>query len=389
MRTSAPVADAVSGLWAPWRETRMGTRYRLAVPPSPSSGTCSRALAAPLIALLAACGATAPAPHMAPPSPAIRTARAEAPTTAVDPQPFLADTPPTELRSAVTPRAAWLDLGASPVSPDGEPRDPVEVILVEPGPTMVRVAVRTPALRYVIWVARADLHGVLAHEVTVAPPTSAGQDGPRATLRRGARIEVVERKGDRARIRYTGGVEIETWTEASAIAEQGELREGGGQVFSGRRLFHIVPGLAIRAEPRWGDNILAVLARTFIVEELRSLDDAWSEVQYIDGAVSVRGFTSRRDPPQRLRGRGPDGSGGGAATAPALAATEQLPPGVCLHASAGGEAIGLTVAAVPAAVDSDDKEGWRAVTVETPWSAMRFFARRDRGAWQPCEPTRR
>lgn len=330
--------------------------------------------------LLGCGGAAAPGqPGAAPPS-ARRSGSAAG--GAVDPLPYLADSPPSPKRGAVLPRAAWLDLGdPAPVSPESEPRDPVEVVIVEPGATLVRVAVRTPVLRYVVWVKREDLMAVLLQEVKVGPPVTSASQRVGATLRAGAHVDVLERKEQRVRIRYSGGVELETWVAAAALAEQGEPLEAGSPIFSGLRLFHASPGLAIRAEPRWASTLLAVLARTYIVEEVRVVDEAWSEVQYADGAVSVRGFASRRDPPQRLHGR--------ATTAPSASALpasgDKLPAGACLYASPQGEAIGLTLAPVPAVIAVTEREGWRSVTIDTPWSPMRFSARREHGTWQPCD----
>lgn len=297
--------------------------------------------------------------------------------------PFLAATPPTERRGAALPRAAWLDLGAAQISPENEPRDPVEVLLVESGPSMVRVAVRGAQARYALWVRRVDLLGVLTSTAAIPLPPGPTPPGaaerPYATLHPGAAVEVLERKGERARVRYSGMVELEAWIPAGALGEQGEVQTELRPLFTGRRLYQATPGLAIRAEPRWGSPLLAVLARGYFVEEVRALGEAWSEVEYRDGAVSVHGFASRRDPPERLRARGEP------PVAPSFVATATLPAEVCLFAAPNGEAIGVTVAAGGAIIDDSERDDWHAVTLDSPWSPLRFFARRARGAWQPCE----
>lgn len=303
------------------------------------------------------------------------TAAPVAASPAIDPAPFLADEPPTKLRSAVVPRAAWLDVGGPQLSPEGEPREPVEVLLVESGATQARVAVRMPHVRYVLWVQRDDLLAVLAHDLTLGSPLP---DRPGLTLRRGARVEILSRTAERARIRYSGGVELETEVARTALLEQGELIDGGSPIFAGRRVFHAMPGLPIRSEPRFTGQPLAVLARSYLVEEVRPIDEAWSEVQYHDGAISVRGFLSRRDPPHRLVRR----AGDGAATA--FTSNETLPAAVCLFATPGGEAIGVTVGPAPALVEPTEREQWYAVTLDTPWAPIRFHARRAQGAWQAC-----
>lgn len=327
-----------------------------------------------LVALLAACGAPPVArPQLPGPAPSPRAPVTASP--AVDPAPFLADEPPTPLRSAVVPRAAWLDVGGPQLSPESEPRDPLEVLLVELGATRARVAVRLPHVRYVLWVQRDDLQAVLAHDITVG---SLLPDRPGLVLRRGARVEVLARTPERARIRYSGGVELETEVPRTALLEQGELVDGGSPIFAGRRVLHAMPGLPIRSEPRFTGQPLAVLARSYLVEEVRAIDDAWSEVQYRDGAISVHGFLSRRDPPHRLHRRPTDGA------ATPLATNEALPAAVCLFAAPEGEAIGVTVAPTPALVEETEREQWRAVTIETPWAPIRFHARRAQGAWLPC-----
>lgn len=327
-----------------------------------------------LVALLAGCG-TAPT---APPREPGAVVPTDAPLTAspaIDPAPFLADVPPTELRAAVVPRAAWLDVGGPQLSPEGEPRDPVEVVLVESGATQARVAVRLPHVRYVLWVRRDDLLAVLAHDLTLGSPLP---ERPGLTLRRGSRVEILSRTAERARVRYSGGVELETEVSRSALLEQGEMIDGGSPIFAGRRLFHAMPGLPIRSEPRFSGQPLAVLARTYILEEVRPIDEAWSEVQYNDGAVSVRGFLSRREPPHRLARRASD------AAPAAFASNDTLPAAVCLFAAPGGEAIGVTVGPAPALVEPTEREQWHAVTLDTPWAPIRFHARRTQGTWQAC-----
>lgn len=315
---------------------------------------------------------------MAPPKVAGATAVTSPPqaTLPTDPMPFLLEDPPRDRRASVLPRAAFVELGGPQASPDSEPRASVDVLLVETSRTLARVAVRGPLVRYVVWVRRDDLQGVLARDVTIG---AAMPGKPSVTLRRGARVDILERTAEQVRIRYSGSVEVEASIAADAVAELGDLIDGGGPVLSGGKLFHASPGVAIRVEPRWTAPALAVLARTYFVEEVQRIDDAWSEVQYLDGAVSVRGFASRRDPPVRVHGR----TGLDASTP--LPTPDRLPANVCLYAAPQGEVVGLTVSQTPVALGEDEREQWRSVTLDTPWSAMRFFARRDKGQWQPCE----
>lgn len=299
---------------------------------------------------------------------------------AIDPLPFLRDPPPVAVRSWVKPRAARLDLGDKPSSPEYEPSSPIEVMLVEPGPTLSRVAVTTPAARFVVWVERGDLLAVLSRDVSTRPAMAPATADIGATLRAGASVDVLERTDERSRVRYSGAVELEMWVPNDALADQGEpIDAQQGMPFQGPKLFHGVPGVAIRAEPRWGTPQLAALARIYFITEVRTLDDGWSEVEYSDRAVTVRGFASRRDPPVRLASRA-------TASQPSsqLDTNEKLTAGTCLHARARGELVGVTSDVVPVAAVAADREGWWDVTMETPWGPMTFAAQRTAATWQPC-----
>lgn len=299
---------------------------------------------------------------------------------AVDPLPFLRDPPPVAVRSWVKPRAARLELGDKPASPDQEPTAPIEVMLVEPGPTLSRVAVVTPSARFVVWVERADLLAVMSRDVSVRSSFAPGSAEIGATLRAGASVEILERTDERSRVRYSGAVELEMWVPNDALTDQGEPVDAQqGMPHQGPKLFHGTPGLAIRAEPRWSTQHIAALARIYFVTEVRSLDEAWSEVQYEDRAVSVRGFASRRDPPVRLTSRA-------SASQPssALETNDKLTADTCLYARARGALVGVTRDAVAVAAVAADREGWWDVTMETPWGPLTFAAQRTGATWQPC-----
>lgn len=298
---------------------------------------------------------------------------------AVDPRPFLVETPPKAQRSWVMPRAARLEVGDRPSSPENEPTEPVEVMLVEPGPTMIRVAAALPGARVAVWVDRKDLFAVISRDVTVRAPFTAVNADIGVTLRAFAPVEILEKEKERSRVRYSGAVELETWVPNDSLTWEAEPEVLGGLVGGGGKVLHAAPGLAIRAEPRWGGSLIAALARTYFISEVRAVDDAWSEVRYSDNAVSVRGFASRRDPPVKLARRAPS-------TQPSstLATDDKLPAGTCLHARARGEIVGITnnVAVVTA---EGEGEGWKVVTMDTPWGPLAFAARKLGGSWQPCE----
>ncbi len=295
----------------------------------------------------------------------------------IDPRPFLRTPAPTKVRSWVMPRAGRLDLGDRPSAPENEAQEPVEVMLVEPGPTMARVAVELPEARFVLWVERRDLLGVMARDVSVRSRVAPTNQEIGLTLHQGAAVRILERTAERSRVRYSGAVELETWVPSDSLTWQVEPADpvapmGGGKVM------YTIPGMAIRAEPRWGGELLAALARIYFISELRAVNESWSEVRYSDNAVTVRGYASRRDPPVPTTARA------ASQPAPLLDTNEHLTKGTCLYARVRGELVGIAgdVAAATAATPS---EGWWTATLVTAWGPLEFAARRTGGVWQGCQ----
>lgn len=304
----------------------------------------------------------------------------------VDPTPYLALDEPTATRTWVKARSARLDVGDAPAMPDSED-DPVEVMLVEPGPTLVRVAWRGPTARFAVWVERRDLFAVMKYDVPLRVELAPATSEAGGALRRGAPVEILERGAERSKVRYSGAVELETWVPNDALSADGEPIDRGLVTPRGK-MFHASPGMAIRAEPRWGSPLVAATARTYFVSEVRALDDAWSEVDYSDAAVTVRGFASRREPPVRITARAPASQPSSSSSG--IEANEKLPSGVCLYARERGELVGVSNAVVVAA-QRGEHEGWWQVTLDTPWGPMQFAAERagtSAGSWKSCEATK-
>ncbi len=137
------------------RSTRRGPRTSM------RSSTRGAALAALLscgLGALGCGGAPRPSSQPASTSGGGRAGEAGGLRATVDPSPFLQLEPPKAARTWLKARSARLDVGDKPAIPDSE-GEPVEVMLVEPGPTLVRVAWRGPAARFVVWVERRDLFG--------------------------------------------------------------------------------------------------------------------------------------------------------------------------------------------------------------------------------------
>lgn len=345
-----------------------------------SIGVIGVAGLAGLVGLLAGCGGAAtPASTTATPDKG-HAATAGGLRGTVDPLPFLREPAPVAVRSWVKPRAARLDVGDQPSSPENEPQEPIEVMIVEPGPTLMRVAVTTPGARFAVWVERRDLLAVMSRDVSVRSTFAPAGSQIGAALHAGASVDVLERTEERSRVRYSGALELELWVPNDALTDAAEPVDAqNGMAYQGPKLLHGTPGLAIRAEPRWGSPLIAALARIYYVTEVRALDEAWSEVQYADRAVTVRGYASRRDPPVQLASR--------TSSAPPvtpLETNDKLTAGTCLYARTRGELVGIA-GDVAAAVVAGEREGWWAVTLETPWGPMTFAARRTGGTWQPCD----
>jgi hypothetical protein len=332
-----------------------------------------------LAALLAAACGGAPSTSAQPPGRGDVTDRELRTRATVDPRPFFSETPPKTQRSWVMPRAARLEVGDRVASPEADPIEPVEVMIVEPGPTMIRVATALPGARFAVWIDRQDLFAVMAREVSVRAPFTQPASEIGITLRSFAPVEILEKEEERSKVRYSGAIELETWVPNDSLTWEAEPELRGGMVLGGGKVLHATPGLAIRAEPRWGGQQLAALAKTYFISEVRAVDDAWSEVRYSDGEVSVRGYASRRDPPVKLARRAPASQ-----PSSSLATDDKLPAGTCLHARARGEVVGISND-VAVAVAEGEGEGWMLVTMETPWGPLAFAARKLGGSWQPCE----
>jgi hypothetical protein len=132
----------------------------------------------------------------------------------------------------------------------------------------------------------------------------------------------------------------------------------------------VTPGTVIRAEPRWAARQLGVTAIGYFLETVRDVDDAWAEIAYADGDVSITGFASRRDPPGRVHRKRPDPS---LAPLP-ITPNTKIASGTCLHARIDGDPIGYIVGDQD--VDLVDAgRGWWTVAINTPWGPIAFSAR--------------
>jgi hypothetical protein len=350
---------------------------------------------------LAACGGPAGTPATAV-TPAT-TAHPTTPRTKADP-----DRPPIDPIAALTPDDAgersWvvpgpirIELGGTPISAAGSGR-PIEVAPIDRQGNLERVAVRLDHARFSVWIDHANLLSVLTHDRRLdplGPPVTEGNRsiagrGPRDSLARGnpcgvigSDIEVVLRAGAVVRrlahrehstlIRYLGALQVEGWVPDAVLGDRARAHDGSGRIPTGRQPLMVLPGAVIRTEPRWAAPELALVAYGYLLDTIRDVDAAWSEVSYQDGDVAVHGFVSRRDPPGRVhRWKETDAT-------PTITPSATVASGTCLFARPGGDAVGYIVGNRP--VDLDDGSatgvrtpGWWVLTIDTPWGPLAFAA---------------
>jgi hypothetical protein len=315
---------------------------------------------------LAACGGAA-APVTPPPAPVATRVVAEPDRPPVDPIAALTPSDAAE-RSWVVPGPIRLELGAATVAAASAGR-PIEVSPIDQEGNLARVAVRLEHARFSVWIDRAELLSVLTRDQRIdAPGVPAVGSDVEVVLRAGATVRRLAHRDRSTQVRYLGAIQVEGWVPDAVLADRGRPRDGAGRIPTGRKTLMLIPGAVIRAEPRWASSELAIMGSGYLLDAVRELDDAWTEVAYEDGDVAVHGFVSRRDPPGRLH-HWRDGD-----PPAAVAPNATVASGTCLYARPGGDAIGYIVGNRP--VDLDDTgNGWWTLTIDTPWGPVAFAAR--------------
>jgi hypothetical protein len=169
-------------------------------------------------------------------------------------------------------------------------------------------------------------------------------------------------------VRYVGSLEVEGWVPDDALVERGEPgRTRMGRIPTGRKQMTLMPGAVIRVEPKWAGAQLAVMNEGYFVDEVKAVDDAWSEVSYEDGDLLVHGYVSKRDPPGRMHHKKQQEQ-----TTP-LVPNVTAPALTCLWY--GGEEIGFLVEDQAVLLDKSDRVGWSRLTIDTPWGPIDFDAK--------------
>jgi hypothetical protein len=311
--------------------------------------------------LAAGCGASAPGPIAHAPHRQLDADRAP-----VDPIAALLPDETGEL-SWVIPGSFQLELGGTPISAAG-PGRPVEVGAIDRQGNLQRVAVRLDQARFSVWIDRAHVLSVLRRDQRITPLGPPADPGIEVVLHSGATVQRIGHRDRATQIRYLGALQVEGWVPDAALADRGRARDGAGRIPTGRKTLMVVPGAVIRAAPQWVAGELAMVASGYFLDTIREVDDAWTEVSYEDGDVSVHGFVSRRDPPGRVH-HWREGDAAPTTTPNATASS-----GTCLYARPGGDAIGYIVG--NRQVDLDDGgAGWWTLTLDTPFGPIAFAAR--------------
>ena len=327
-----------------------------------------------VLLVVAACGSTVPAAPVpvAPGSlrePGSRPTLAPIDRAPVDPIGVLAtDGGATSL---LQPGAAQLELHATPIDSPG-PTPPIPVTIVAEQGSRVRVAVRLARARFVIWTERARLYALLLRDQIVSP--AAGRvtrpADPAVMLRAGSAVKRLAHHDTWTQVRFSGAVEVEGWVPDAVLGEEAPSRPYRGRIGSGRKTLMVMPGAVIRAEPTWAGPQLAVMANGYFLDIVREVDEAWSEISYGDGDVTLSGFVSRRDPPGRVHRKRAD---------PALAPVPITPntrvaSGTCLYARGSDDPIGYLVGDQDVDLAGDGRGEW-ALAIDTPWGPIAFAAR--------------
>jgi hypothetical protein len=315
-----------------------------------------------ILIALCACGTTVSnAPRSSPTAPATKPRiEARTPIDVID-----ALEQPLAESSWIVPGPAQLVLGGASLQADsGAPR--LEVSVFEEQGRDVRVGVRLEHARFALWMPRSRLLAIVARDQRVqhrGAPIRLGGESKEVVLHRGALVQRLAREDTQTQIRYIGALEVEGWVPDEALTERAPAGRTKS-VASGKKPLMLVQGAIIRAEPRWGGQQLAVMNHGFWVEEVKKLDDAWTEVRYEDSDLSVLGYVSRREPPGRTHRRKlPEATS-------VLAPNASVRDGTCLYVS--GEAVGFIVGDRQALVDKGDRAGWSLLTIETPWGPIAF-----------------
>ncbi|MFN0247003.1 MAG: hypothetical protein ACKV2T_08845 [Kofleriaceae bacterium] len=285
--------------------------------------------------------------------------------------PILGLAPPTHDAevSWISPGPARIEIASSPIETAPPNAAPVAGSILDAQGTLVRVAIRLDHARFLLWMDRARMFGVMKQEqeVRVADGMMPSEAAP--LLFPGARVKRLARRDGFVQIRYVGALEFEGWVPETSIGDRGTSRSRG-RIPTGTKTLTLMPGSIIRAKPDWSGTQVALAANNYFVDVVRELDPKWTEVHYMDGEIRVRGFYQRYSPPGRTHRERVDPN-----TVPIpIAANAKVASGTCLYARVGGDAVGYIVGDRDVSLESGTNHWWT-LAIDTPWGPISFAAR--------------
>lgn len=325
---------------------------------------------------LVACSAPAPivnAPErdLDPPPLVKRGVDADIPVTEpIDPILGLAPPAADTAISWLSPGPARLELASSPIETAAPNAPAIAGSILDAQGTLVRVAIRLGHARFSLWMDRSQLFGVMLREQEVRIAEGARPNEPKPVLFAGARVKRLARKDGSTLVRYIGALEIEGWVPDDAVGDRGVHRSRTGRIPTGTKTLTLLPGSIIRAKPDWSGAQVALAANNYFVDVVRELDPKWTEVQYQDGEVRVRGFYQRYSPPGRTHRARMDPN-----TAPLpIVPNAKVASGTCLYTRAGGESVGYIVGDREVSLEEGNSSWWT-LAIDSPWGPIDFAAR--------------
>ena len=332
------------------------------------------------IAVLGAACGSAPGATGAPVAPGAPVA-AGTPHRAAAPDEDL-DTPPVDALVElaretfevgwIAPREVVLESRGAAIYPVvGTP--PQHVQILERHGHDLRIGLRLETARFALWTDTSGLLGTIKADAHVSSHAGGdamfGDDPPDVVLRPGARVTVLGRDKTWVHVRYLGALEVEGWVPAAAVGDRAPAGDREGYTPTGWRTLNVMPGTAIRVEPRWGTRLLAVMGHGYFLDDVKDLGEGRHEVRYRDGDVRVHGFVAMHDPPEAVHGRRDEAP----APAPPTPTPDPVASGTCLYGHVRGEPIGFIFGDAQVALE-DGTGSWFTITLDTPWGPMTFAA---------------
>jgi len=338
-----------------------------------------------LLPLAAACGGHAAAPAR---THVVEASAAHRPHALQPWEMLVRGAPATGVPRAILARhgAAWLRLGGDvDESPGWHDLDGTDRAVVEMRGEHVRLLLEEDDVRLFVWVARADLAPVIAHEVALVATPGApapGRGRPGVTLAPGTTFAETARAGEHVAVTIAAdGLRVDGFVPVAAIGDVWERAAPGAL----RRSHALDAGRVIRAAPDDGAPALATTTETIDVRALAPSYRGWREVTTLGPHVVVHGFVREHDAHADLYSHG---TGGGYGYGSSHAMSFPVGAGTCLYDGIDGDVIGLVVADRKRLMRATTAPGWYTLLVSSPWGLLdvpiRTAAGSEPPSWERC-----